>query len=127
MRNIIFPGILIFTLVSCSALEPGEYIYNLWASVNKIEVTHNRNGRLYLDVYLTIPTPCHQYHRRDMKISGDTVYVRYYTKIKKETVCIQVLSDKKITDSIELERRKNYLFKFWQLGGSYLDTLIYIN
>ncbi len=127
MKKIIGFSLLIFILFSCSALEPEKYIYNLWAGVNKIEVNQNRNGRLYLNVYLTIPTPCHEFHRREMKISEDTVYVKYYTKIKKETVCIQVLSSTKITDSMELERGKNYLFKFWQLGGTYLDTLIYIN
>ncbi len=127
MKKLIGFSLLIFILFSCSAFEPEKYIYNLWASVNKVEVTHNRNGKLYLNVYLTIPTPCNEFHHREMKISEDTVYVKYHTKIKKETVCIQVLSSIKITDSMELERGKNYLFKFWQLGGTYLDTLIYIN
>ncbi len=126
MKKIVGFILLIITLFSCSALEPEKYNYDLWASVTKIEVLGNRNGQLTLDVYLSIPTPCHEFHRREMKISGDTVYVKYYTKILKEATCFQVISNMKITDSMELERGKNYLFKFWQLGGTYLDTLIYV-
>ncbi len=133
MRGRIIKIFVYFLLISifgsCSILEPGEdnlYIES-WASVKKIEVNKNSNGRIEFTVLLGIPTPCTIYGRREIKISGDTLFVTYYSKYKKDEFCIQVLASTKIKDTFILESNKDFLFKFWQLGGTYLDTLIHIN
>ena len=118
---------LLLIVSSCSIFEEeDDYIYNLWASVENIEIISNNNAQLNLNIDLGIPTPCNEYYRRDITVSNDTVTIKYYSKVRKDIACSQVLSQIFVTDVIHLENNKSYLFRFWKLGDSYLDTLIVI-
>ncbi len=123
--------ILVYTLsislISCNILDNDEYLFHQWASVNKIEVISNSSGIVNFKINLTIPTPCNEYHTREFYVTNDTVFIKYYSKIKKEIVCIQVLGQIEIQDSFRLTSGKSYFFKFYRIGNSTLDTLIYIN
>jgi len=119
--------ILVLTILpSCSILE-NDYVHDLWASVAKVEIVSNNNKFLLLSVDLGIPTPCNEYDHHDIKVENDTVIVKYFTKIKRDVACTQILSQLKIIDVLSFEKSKTYLFKFWQLGNTYLDTLISIH
>ncbi|MEM3373550.1 MAG: hypothetical protein QXF76_05020 [Candidatus Anstonellales archaeon] len=124
--SIIFLNFL--TSLSCSFIsENDDYIYYQWASVQKVEILSNQNGKLDLKIKLTIPTPCNEYHTKEVSTNGDTIFVRYFSKIKKETICIQILGSMEIYDSFNLQSGKIYLFKFFKDTNSTLDTLIKIN
>lgn len=131
VKNLIL--ILLFLqFPSCSILEGMDqnqdgYIYNEWASVEKVEIVSNERGKLSLDVSLIIPTPCNEFQSREVKQVGDTVYVKYFSKIKKNIICVEILGKIKVRDQYNFEPGKNILFKFWRLEGTYLDTLIKIN
>lgn len=115
-------------LISCSTTEPeDDYIYNSWASVDSLTIIKNNNGFITFNITLGIPDPCHEFQDRVVEKKFDTLFVKYYSKAKKVSVCPAVLSSIKITDSFTLQSQKTYLFKFWQLGETYLDTLIHIN
>lgn len=114
--------------LSCALInENDDYIYYQWASVQKVEIISNQNGKLDLKVKLTIPTPCNEYHTKEVTTNADTIFVRYYSKIKKETICIQILGSMEIYDSFNLQSGRTYLFKFFKDTNSTLDTLIKIN
>lgn len=114
--------------LSCSLInENDDYIYYQWASVQKVEAISNQNGKLDLKIKLTISTPCNEYHTKEVTINADTIFVRYFSKIKKETICIQILGSMEIYDSFNLQSGKTYLFKFFKHTNSTLDTLIKIN
>ncbi len=119
--------VLLALLASCEATEPGDdYTYNFWASVDSLTIVKNNSGIITFNITLGIPDPCHEFQERVIEKNDDTLFVKYYSKAKKVSVCPAVLSSIKISDSFMLQSQKTYLFKFWQLGDTYLDTLIYI-
>ncbi|MCX8057689.1 MAG: hypothetical protein N3F03_08795 [Ignavibacteria bacterium] len=131
MKNFNFNA-LIFTIflipsLSCSFFEDDDYIYYQWASVDKVEVINNQNGKLDLKITLSVPDPCHEFHTKEVKTSNDTLFVKYYSKVKKGTVCIQIIGEISIRDTFQLQSGKTYLFRFYQLENKYLDTLIKVN
>lgn len=127
MRKIFSFSLLLF-INSCSitALED-EYLYYQWAGVNKIQFLSKERGQLKLKVDLTVPTPCNEFHTRESSQIGDTVYVMYYSKVKKGIPCILILGNIVIYDVFNLEPGKSYFFRFHKEEGNYLDTLIQIN
>lgn len=127
LLKFLFLLILFPSTFSCSFLnEDDDYIYYNWASVQKVEILSNQRGQLDLKVKLTIPTPCHEYHTKEIINQNDTLFVRYFSKIKRKTVCIQILSEMEIRDTFYLQSGKTYLFKFFRIENSTLDTLIKI-
>jgi hypothetical protein len=120
---------IISTLIfSCGVTESeNDFILNSWASVDQIEIIKNDNGEITFKISLGIPDPCHIYQDRDVEIINDTLYIRYYSKSKTDAVCPAVLSSIEINDTFILPSNYTYNFKFWQLGETYLDTLVYLN
>lgn len=119
---------MIALLSSCSFLNQNEeYMYYRWASVNKIYVLSNQRGNLELRLDLSVPTPCHEFHTKEMSIKNDTVYVKYYSKVKKHIPCILIIGNMVYYDSFQLQSGKSYLFKFFKSDIETLDTLIFIN
>lgn len=128
LLKFLFLLLLIPSAFSCSFLnEDDDYIYYSWASVQKVEIISNQRGKLDLKVRLTIPTPCNEYHTKEIIKQNDTLHVRYFSKIKRETICIQILGEMEIRDTFVLQSGKTYLFKFFRNQNSTLDTLITIN
>lgn len=113
---------------SCSISDfEDEYIFYQWAGVQKIQVLSNERGKLTLKVDLTVPTPCNEFHTKETFEVVDTIYVKYYSKVKKGIPCILILGHITITDNFLLQSNKNYFFRFYQEENKYLDTLIKIN
>ncbi len=129
MKKFVLLFSLTFLSVACSLLEPGndeDYIHNIAAIVGKIKVVQNSNGVVKFKIVLGIPTPCYEFDKRKLTQSGDILYVEYFTKIRKDAVCIQVISSITIEDTFTLEPQKEYLFKFRKSNGTYLDTLMFV-
>lgn len=127
-KSFILNFIIIFSNLSCSFLNQSEdYIYFQWASVDKIEVMSNQRGYLELKIDLSVPTPCNEFHTKEMTKNRDTIFVRYYSKVKKGIPCILIIGHITYYDSFQLQAGKSYLFKFFQSDEKTLDTLIFIN
>ncbi len=119
---------IIFINLSCAYLNKNdEYIYYQWASVNKVIILSNQRGRLELKVDLSVPTPCHEFHTKEMSIINDTVYVKYFSKVKRNIPCILIIGNISYYDLFQLHSGKNYYFKFYKSDEETLDTLIFIN
>jgi hypothetical protein len=70
--------------------------------------------------------PCHLFDRVEINRETRNVYIRLYSKRKKEDICITVIDTLKIPLSVSVPGGQAYRFYFWQLENSYLDTLIFI-
>ncbi len=129
MKIIYFIGFIILVFInSCSISDfEDEYIFYQWAGVQKIQMLSNERGKLTLKVDLTVPTPCNEFHTKETFQAGDTIYVKYYSKVKKGIPCILILGLITITDDFLLQSNKDYFFRFYQEEEKYLDTLIKIN
>ncbi|MFN4111819.1 MAG: hypothetical protein ACK4G1_06045 [Ignavibacteria bacterium] len=126
--NFILILLMIALLSSCSFLNRNEeYLYYQWASVNKINVLSNQKGNLKLKLDLSVPTPCHEFHTRVIDINEDTIFVKYYSKVKRDIPCILIIGNIVYYDSFQLQSGKIYLFKFFKSDKETLDTLIFIN
>lgn len=128
MKKVFSLGLLFLFINSCSIIDlEDEYLYYQWAGVNKIQILSKERGQLKLKVNLTVPSPCNEFHTRESSQIGDTIYVRYYSKVKKGIPCILILGNIIVDDVFNLEPAKNYFFRFYKEEGKYLDTLIQIN
>jgi len=78
MKKFVFAFLLIF--IYCSIYDDENYVYDEWASVDKIEINSNNNGELKFTIDLAIPTPCNEFHRRDIQQSGNTLNIQYFSK-----------------------------------------------
>lgn len=125
--KLLFLLFLLLQFTSCEITENNDdYIYNSWASVDSLEIVKNDGGIITFNINLGVPCITHEFQERVVEKRDDTLFVKYYSKAKKSSVCPAVLSSINITDSFLLEKQRTYLFKFWQIGETYLDTLIAI-
>lgn len=126
-RFILIP-IFLSLFSSCSIVNiEDEYLYFDWAKVEKIQILSNERGKIKLKVNLVVPSPCHEYHTRESNQVDDTVYVKYYSKVKKGIPCILILGSIELEDVFVLSSNKDYFFRFFQEQGKFLDTLIHLN
>ncbi len=131
IKNILVVTSILIGIISiiggCTSPIEDEYIHGLWSSVDSVEVISNTNGEIKLSCIVSIGTPCEEFDRVESKVNGRDVSVRFYSKEKKSTICVQVLSSMRVPFSIKLTQGKKYTFHFWRLGEASLDLALRVN
>ena len=118
--------ISIFLFSSCILTTEEIYIYDQYVYVKGLNVISNERGNLKLHLKVEMPTVCHQFHRREIKQNRDTIFVRYFSKVRKDEVCIFLYALVDLHDNFKLEPSRSYYFRFYAGDGITLDTLIYL-
>lgn len=122
--SIIFVSIF---LVSCGLADDEQSDYTKsWASVKEVEIVNQQNGKFDFLITLDVPNPCYEYYYREYSIIGTEVEVKYFSKSEGYYGCPEVISTIQINDSFTFESNFQYLFRFWKIEGTYLDTLVYL-
>ena len=116
----VLPGCVLF-----GESEGPKYEYNLWMSVDSLDVIEVAGGEVEFLCHTTVGDPCHEFHRADIERGGDEVTIRLYSKRERAAICPQVISALDVPLEVEVDGGKTYTFHFWRLGEASLDTTLY--
>jgi hypothetical protein len=119
---LIFFSSIIFISNSCSILDPPDYLTDLWAAVDSVEVKSIVFGKVIFNCWTGVGTPCNEFDKVETKKENDTIFVRIYSKIERGQACTQVLDLKEFQIMVAAERNKTNHFKFWYIDN-YRNTL----
>jgi hypothetical protein len=129
MRKSVKLLIVVFAIIllnKCSILDPPEYMHNLWAAIDSVEVKNIYNGFVKFHCWTGVGTPCNEFDRSEVNRENDTIYVRIYSKYEKGRSCNHQLAVKEFEIVVLAERNKVNHFKFWYFDNYDKDLELYV-
>jgi hypothetical protein len=124
-----------FVLTGFISLFPGcyyvedkndQYLFDLWASVETIQVESIVNDKVTFNCVATVGDPCHEFERAAINIENLEVNIQLFSKRKKDRICAQIIGTIKMPITVKVLSGKTYNFHFWRLEEAPLDTTIFI-
>ncbi len=112
-------------LWKCSILDTPEYMHNLWASIDSVEVKAVENGEVTFNCLTSVGDPCHYFDRLEVNRNADTIYIRIYSKRVNKTCTTEVVT-KEFEIKVDAQRNKTNYFKFWQVDNYSKDLELYV-
>ncbi len=87
-------SVVVFFLLTTTCSTPAEdrYVHGLWASADSLKVISNANKEVNFSCLLKEGTPCEEFERVETKVANQNVSVRFYSKVRKSSINLEVLT-----------------------------------
>lgn len=132
-----FAGLLIIAcfltavsaLSGCSIFGDGtDWIYSpMYPDSLTISGSMRVNDSILFELDSFLSTPCDEYSHAELKRDANDIYVRFYQRRDKSTMCITVIVPTQISWSYTPLMPGDYRFHFWQSDTTSLDTTVTVH
>jgi len=103
-----------------------QYLFDLWASVESIQLESIVKDKVTFNCVATVGDPCHEFERADITSENLQVNIQLFSKRKKDRICAQVIGTIQTPITVKVLRGNTYNFHFWRLEEAPLDTTLFI-
>ncbi len=116
-------------LSGCSIFGHGtEWIYSpMYPHSLAISGSMIVNDRILFELDSYLNTPCNEYSHAELKRNANDIYVKFYQRREKGTVCATVMVPTQISWSYTPLMPGDYRFHFWQFDSTSFDTTVTVH
>lgn len=82
------------------------------------------NDRILFELDSAFNSPCNEYSHAELKQNANDIYVKFYQRRDKSTICATVMVPTQISWSYTPLMPGDYRFHFWQSDTTSLDTTV---
>ncbi|GEM_PF-5932644 len=113
---------VLVTLLLLSCRQANQPVYLVY-SVDSLHIPSRTIGRVEMDAYATIPTPCFTFDHNDFISDSNHISIRIFTRATARRICPDVLSVLKAKVELPIFNAGIYHLHFIAMNAN-LDTTI---
>ncbi len=85
------------------------------------------NDRILFALDSSLNTPCYEYSHAELKQNANDIYVRFYQRSDKSSICTMNIVPTQISWSYTPLMPGDYRFHFWQFDSTSFDTTVTVH